>query len=285
MPFVKYIDLEPIRRLRYRGRELLGKEIYLTEKRDGSCIALWLDENEAIKISSRNQEEAEEDLQNRVRNTPEFKNIESFLTRICSLSGMEYVIYAELIYGGKVSPARAEKYNKYDKLIMFDILSAGSGEFLHYNAVHQYAHQFKIPVVRCFQVVEPTRWEEVEELKTLCRTLAKRHRREGIVGKVYAGVGRERIFFKEKVDLPDIPRTEKEKDTVALPPMPTEKIKRALQHAYDEIISRFGDAAPEKWKDRSIAMPIVVNHINTEAKEHLFSPPRNIYQLYLDFSI
>jgi hypothetical protein len=42
--WIKYTDLEPFRRLKEEGRELLGKEIFITEKRDGSNISIWLDE-------------------------------------------------------------------------------------------------------------------------------------------------------------------------------------------------------------------------------------------------
>ena len=50
----KYEDLEPVRRLRSEGRELLGKKLLLTEKRDGENVSLWLDEEGKVRISSRN---------------------------------------------------------------------------------------------------------------------------------------------------------------------------------------------------------------------------------------
>jgi hypothetical protein len=58
--------------------------------------------------------------------------------------------------------------------------------------------------------------------------------------------------------------------------MPEEKIIRALQHAWDEINDEI------KWKDRSIAMPIIAKHISTEAREHNYNPPHNFYQYYLN---
>ena len=41
MMWRKYYDLEPIRRLRNEGRELIGQFIDFTEKRDGENVSLW----------------------------------------------------------------------------------------------------------------------------------------------------------------------------------------------------------------------------------------------------
>ena len=40
MKWQHYTDLEPIRRLREEGRELIGKEILITEKRRRKCKSL-----------------------------------------------------------------------------------------------------------------------------------------------------------------------------------------------------------------------------------------------------
>jgi len=60
--------------------------------------------------------------------------------------------------------------------------------------------------------------------------------------------------------------------------MPEDRVYRALQHAFDEV-------GEENWKDKSIAMPTFARHVSTEAREHNFSMPRNIYRYYVETSI
>ncbi|DBA34854.1 MAG: hypothetical protein HXS54_06220 [Theionarchaea archaeon] len=275
--FVKYPDLEPILRLQFNGRELIEKKIFLTEKRDGSCIGLKLEDNQ-LKISSRNMDVASDEIRKRVEDLKECLYIHYFLAAMKSMYDRDYIVYAELIYGGVVSPARAEKYNKRDKLVIFDIFSLTSQEFMSYNWVYQQAHQYKIPCVRCYSVYVPRDYDAVLALREYCRKLAKKHHREGIVGKVYYP---ERIYFKEKTDLPLL-KTEKKGEESSYPDMPDEKIKRALDHAYDEVTEKYG---PDAWNDKATAMPVVAKHLSTEAAEHLFRPPRNMYELYLTYKV
>ena len=48
----RYMELEKIQHLLNEGRVLLGRYIYWTEKRDGSCLAIWMKEEEGIKPHS-----------------------------------------------------------------------------------------------------------------------------------------------------------------------------------------------------------------------------------------
>ena len=113
------------------------------------------------------------------------------------------------------------------------------------------------------------------------------------------------IAWKEKIDLPDLapePRRIAEKAT--FPPMPEDRIMRALQHAYDELESQLEttytyiaddqtlagvpwkqDAMRQLWKRKEIVMPLVAKHIQVEAREHNFNPPRNIFSIYLNADI
>ena len=68
----RYVELEPIKRLKNEGRELLGKEIYITEKRDGENVSVWLDDSDTVHISSHNLVEASKDIVTRLQNTPEY---------------------------------------------------------------------------------------------------------------------------------------------------------------------------------------------------------------------
>lgn len=273
MKWQKYPELEPIRRLRYEGRELLGKRLYLTEKRDGQNVSLWLNDQDEVKISSHNLEEASPDIISRMKTVPEYNKVTELLKDEKNSYEHDYIAYGELLL--HVSPTRLEPRRKYLHWILFDIFDCEADRFLGYNHVYQKAYHFKIPVVRVVDFFIPDSLDEltakIKEALKWCR----RHRREGLVGKNF----KEQIFFKEKVDLPKLPKTRKFGEKPQLPEMPQERILRALQHAYDEI----GDN--EDWKNKRIAMPIVARHIATEAREHYYSPPRNFYKHYIETPI
>jgi hypothetical protein len=266
MSWSKYYDLEPIRRLRSEGRELLGKSVFLTEKRDGENVSIWL-ENSEPHVSSHNMKDASGNIVNRFKETPEYKKAVQLLKDEKSYNH-NFILYGELLL--KVSPTRIEPKRKKIHWIMFDIFDLDQKMYLNYTAVFQKAYHYKIPIVKCVDVFVPSNMEDIDikinELLKWC----KKHRREGIVGKCFEN----QVFFKEKIDIPKLPKIPKQVQ-VQYPPMPEEKIIRSLQHAFDEI-------GEENWKNTKIAMPIVAKHFQIEAKEHNYSTPRNIYRIWLD---
>ena len=276
----KYPDLEPIRRFIYKGRELLGEIVLLTEKRDGENVSIWLDDEGNPHISSRRMKEASIDIQQRMKKTPEWKKVLEML-RAEREFGKDVIVYGELLK--HISPTRIEPKRKHIHWIMFDIYDPFSGRFLPYEYVFQRGYQFKIPVVRVFDRFVPETMDELmKHVKDVLKQ-CKRRRREGIVGKVYNTT--PQVFFKEKIDLPELPKIKKDPNKVRpqYPPMPEEKILRALAHAYDEIASKYGeDKADEIWMDRKITMPIIAKHISAEAREHRFKPPKNYYWWYVN---
>jgi len=265
----KYTDLEPIRRLKNEGRELLGNRILFTEKRDGENVCLWLNENKEVIISSRNQENAEKDIQSRMKATPEYDKIvmllnDGYTNNIC--------VYGELLKG--TSPTRIEPKRKHIHWILFDVWDNDDERYMPYNWVYQLGYHYKIPIVRIVDDFIPMSEGELFGRVEVAMSWCKRHRREGIVGKDYSN----QIFFKEKIDLPKRPNIKQPKGDPAYPPMPEEKILRALQHAYDEI-------GAENWKNVKIAMPIVARHISAEAREHNYELPKNIYSYYVNIPL
>ncbi len=273
MKWHKYTDLESIRHLRNEGRELIGKVVFLTEKRDGSNISIWLDEEKNVKISSHNMEQASEDLINKFKLAPEYNKAVELLKQELEFDH-HYILYGELIQSGK-GPTRIEPTHKYSHWVLFDIWDCEEEKYLSYNYIFQKAYHHKIPIVKVIQIICP---KTIEELQTNIKDnlkLCKRHKREGFVGKLYA----EQIMFKEKIDLPKLSKFPSIKlNEVQLPPMPEDKILRSLQHAFDEV-------GEENWKNTKITMPIVARHFETEAREHNFSTPRNMYQLFLSATI
>ena len=265
----KYSDLEPIRRLRNEGRELYGQRVLLTEKRDGENVSLWLDEEKKVRISSHNLEDADTNMQSRMKATPEYPKVVDLLTD-------EYqgniIVYGELLKS--VSPTRIEPRRKHVHWIMFDVYDVDAERYMPYNWVYQLAYHYKIPMVRIVDEFIPMSegelFAKIEEAKAWC----KRHRREGIVGKDYSN----QTFFKEKIDLPKRPKLKQTQTRPEYPPMPEEKIIRALQHAFDEV-------GEEKWKDVKIAMPIVARHVASEAEEHNYDRPKNIYSYYVNIPL
>ncbi len=264
----KYPDLEPIRRLRYEGRELLGKEVFLTEKRDGENVSLWLDDEGNIQISSRNLVKASTDITSRMKSTPEYERVIELLN---DFKDKELILYGELLK--RISPTRIEPRRKNIHWVLFDILYTKNKRFLHYTYIHQLAYQYKIPIVRLIEVFTPVDMDDLFGMVEYSLKWCGRHHREGLVGKVYG----EDIFFKEKRDLPrKLLRIRHEKIEPKLPVLPPERIRRALEHAYDIV-------GAENWKDKSIAMPEVAKQLVAEAREHRYRPPKNMYKLYLEF--
>ena len=272
----RYYDLEPYRRLRNEGRELLGEEIYLTEKRDGENISTWLDDKEDVRISSHNLEDASEDIKQRLKLTPEWPKICDLLGTELHSYGHRYILYGELMK--KVSPTRIEREKKHTHWILFDIWDGE--KWIPYNRVYQYGYQWKIPVVEVIDVVTPSTMEDLQSIKEKFLKWARRHRREGFVAKIYYPKRGEQLMFKERVDLPPRIKPLSENKTVNIyPPMPEDRILRALQHAFDEV-------GEENWHDRSKAMPSIARHISTEAREHNYNTPaKSLYQIYLDTSV
>ena len=149
------------------------------------------------------------------------------------------------------------------------------------------SYHYDLPMIEALETWTPWKMDDIDSKVAEWKKWAKRHRREGVVGKVYKdGV---LLGFKEKIDLPDlppIPRAIAEKAT--FPPMPEGRILRALQHAYDEVIDTWSTetTTPELlWKNKALAMPVIAKHISTEAREHSFNPPRSIFEIYLNTPI
>ena len=272
-PWQRYTQLEPIKRLDNEGRELLGKEIYVTLKRDGENVSLWLDDTDQVHISSHNNEVADNDIQSRMKLVPEYKKAIELLLDEKNTWHSDCILYGELLK--TVSPTRIEPKRKRTHWIIFDIYNKADGKYMDYTALYQRAYHFKIPIVGLLDVIAPKSLEELEEKIAGYMKWCKSHKKEGIVGKCYS----TGVFFKQKIDLPKKPKLEKpQKSEIEYPMMPEDKILRALMHSYDEL-------GEEKYKSKSIAMPVIARHIATEAQEHFYKTPQNFYSWYINTPI
>jgi hypothetical protein len=275
MSWHKYYELEAIRRLRCDGRELLGEYIVITEKRDGENVSLTLEPSIdrscfEFKVHSHNLEVASPDIVKRFMDTPEFDKASLFLNDETQYDS-HYILYGELMK--TVCPTRIEPNKKHCHWILFDIYDTVQNQYLSYSAIYQKAYHYKIPIVRQLDTFIPATMDDINNKVSEWLKWCKRHRREGIVGKAY----RNQVFFKEKIDLPEKIKIVKP-DRVQLPSMPEETILRALQHAYDVV-------GEKGWKDVKIAMPEVAKQIANEGREHLYTPPHNMFAIYKTTSI
>lgn len=294
-----YPDIDPIRRLKYSGDELIGKSIIFEEKRDGSNVSLWFDDSDIwkqqisnyidpeinkdivnnIHISSHNNENADKNLISNIIKTSSYKNACKFLLN--KKSNKNIIMFGELLCRGK-SPTKIEEIRKEPEWILFDIFDTKKKVWYDYSGLEKISKENNIILINKIKEFTPKDKNELNSEITKLLDWCKINHREGIVGKVYNPIDHQ-VFFKEKIEI-KIERKNKKIDKPKLPPMPREKIIRALQHAFDELvkISERNKTSPDElWKDRSIVMPLVAKHLRLEGEEHGFEVP-NPYIIYLN---
>jgi len=135
----RYIEMEPIKRLREQGRELLGREVFATVKRDGSNLSTWEADDGSFPIASHNLEKAEEKLANRLMATPYWERMKTFLHEERVTYGHRYMIYGEYVPAG-YGATRIEPKHKNPTFEMFDMLNTADGQFINYNLLYQHGY-------------------------------------------------------------------------------------------------------------------------------------------------
>jgi hypothetical protein len=268
----KYTELDPVRRLQFKGNELLTQNtIYLFEKRDGANVSVWLNNDGGVCISSHNEENAEGNIQNKMRATPEFSKIVDLLQYEERFRDRKLIAYGELDIS--VSPTRCEMRKKHIHWTMFDIYDVDAEKYLHNLELQSLARVYKLPLPRIVCAFSTMKLQDVETYIQDALKWCGRHKREGIVGKCYD----TQVFFKEKRILKSPKKMRVPQPREQLPAMPEETIERAFEHAIDEVLKVGGN-----WNDTKIAMPIVAKHMQLEAREHNYAIPRDMYVRYLE---
>lgn len=278
---IKYPHLERIYNLKPNPEILLGQEIFWTEKRDGSNIGCYLNE-EGLQLRSRNLDKASEDFY-KAFNASDQANGVLELLQDASNWGNEYVIFGELLTIGK-SPTRIETHEK-NEFIVFDIWDSKHQQFMSYNAMYQQCYHFGLPVVELYGTCNVPTVEALYQFKDQMLAKALELKREGVVGKAWgetpfnrgdgAGCSRFITYFKEKNDLPaleKVPRLEVE-GKIILPALPDSEIYGAIEKVRTDI----GD---EKFKEIRSAMPLIAKYIGEECKKHNSTAPKNIHKYY-----
>ena len=193
MEWKKYPKMENYGLLREEGRETIGKRVWLTEKRDGSNISIWLKikegGNEKIympAVSSHNMEEAAQNFKDELKKTKEYIKAYNALVFEKINYNNDYILYGELIIKG-YGPTRIEPKHKIARWILFDIYDANKKRFLNYPQVYAIAKIYHLPVVKLVGIWTPKDIDDFKDMAEYALKWAKRHKREGIVSKIYDG--------------------------------------------------------------------------------------------------
>jgi hypothetical protein len=285
----RYMELERIQHLLNEGRLLLAHLIYFTEKRDGSCLAVWRKFETGkiarlkelvyrkkfwkLMVSSRNQEEAEQDIRNAFLHSGDEVNVIRFL-----MDNPYHTVFGELLRTGKdgkpaLSPTRIELHEK-DEYIVFDIFDGT--HFLNYQQVHQICFHYGMKCVRLFGEGRFVTMEALYNYRDEMLKLCKEEKREGVVLKAFTNEG-EPMYAKEKLDTAKSRGQPKlEKGRPVYPSLPLSEAMGAVDKAYADL----GDGFSIKSK----AMPLVALYIKKEMEKHMCSAPEyDFYRLYCDY--
>jgi hypothetical protein len=177
-----YPHFSYIKNLRPRPEILLGREMYWTEKRDGSCLGISLTADDEWLIRSRKREIAADDLK-----AAFFASEQDSYVKELILHGREfgddYIVFGEIMTPGK-SPARFETHEDYE-FAVFDIMQASTGDFLTYPAVYQRCYQSGVPVVELYSKSQHFSMENLMDFRDKMLERCKDMGREGVVAKTW----------------------------------------------------------------------------------------------------
>ena len=253
-------------------RVLLGKILLWTFKRDGECVTIWINEENNIQISSKNNIQAQADIIHRVTTSEDYPKIVELLKEYPQM-----VCYVEECPKG-LSVTRVETFDR-TYLFLFDMYDRGAEKYLGYTNVHQYAFHFNIPVVKLWAKTRHTSMKSLRKMADECLIYCKENHLEGMVIKpqsVYIndGFGKHYIQSKVKQDVPKRVKTKMDKGAPKLPAIPENEVLNSINKAHQDL----GD---EKIKDVKIAMPLIAKYVSESCKQHFYSkPPKNLYSYY-----
>jgi len=279
----RYMELSKILHLRNEGRELLGKHLYFTEKRDGSCLSVWLKEEtgkiaslkrffrrklrRTLTISSRNMVKAEGKITKDFRDGDESPRVTEYL-----MDTNTHIVFGEILRKG-LSPTRIENHEKVE-FIVFDIFDGK--QFLNFQQVHQFCYHYKMKCVRLFGEGQFASMGSLTSYVLDMLKICEDESREGVVIKT-SQKDNKPLYAKEKLDIarsrgkPKLERGQPE-----LPPLPFSEAIGAVDKAYADL--------GEDFSDKNKAMPLVARYIQVEMKKHICSKPEiDFYGLYIQY--
>lgn len=279
MPW-KYPSIERVEDIFPHPSVVFRQTIWWCRKYDGSCMSVWLKDDGAIQISSRNQESAAEDLKNALMRTKQYPHLVELLH-----DNPTFILYGELLCKG-TSPARFELH-KTERFIGFDIKNKALIDpssiknpegWLPIPLAYQYYYQYKIPTPPLWMETDDKSINTMDELYEICdyaKKLSKKKRAEGIVAKTTNGCFR----WKVKVDRPT-PLERMEKNQASdeiLPHLPDSE-------AFGAVDKVFADIGFPDFDNPAKAMPLVAKYIEQEMVKHMYGKPlMNYFYYYSDY--
>lgn len=269
---IRYPELNQIIRIYPNPEILLGHEIFWQEKRDGSNLGVWFDEEGNIQLRSRNQDKASDDFYNIFKLTDEYEKVLEFLIDMRTKWNSECVVFGELLTIGR-SPARTELHDKHE-FVVFDIWSSKTDNFIPYMLVHQYCHQFGLPIVELYGTSKHATLKSLLKFRDMMLKIAKKKKKEGVVGKIFEKNIKFQ-YFKEKLDTPHLEKKPRhiENGVPKLPPLPKSEIRGAL----DKVLVDIGKA---KFKDIKVTMPLFAQYVKEECKKHNCECKETLFKYY-----
>jgi len=285
--FRRYPHIANLQTMKPNPRILLGKRLLWQIKEDGSCMTVyWKDgydkEREVgiVQISSRNLEDASQDLKNLVTRTEDYPKIIELLK-----DEPHYIIYCEACPKGR-SVTGIKVYER-DILFVFDIYDKTTEKYLPYTLIHQECFHRKIPCVKLYAETRHRTMKDLLKFKNHIIDYCNSMNEEGMVVKYYGEIPEQfknwhefdgnLIMTKVKIDVPEPILKKISKGEVILPPMPQSEVMGCIDKAYQEL-------GKEKFKDVKIVMPIIARYVSEASKQHLYSNPRGkLYTYYLEY--
>jgi len=267
---IKYPKLKYMYESPSGGRELLGKLIFFQEKRDGSNMRAFLDDDDNIQFGSRNLIPPSQDILVSIFNTGYVDTLKEALYTEKYQWNHNIIIFFELLQKG-ISPARVEKHEK-DDIAVFDIYDIENG-WWSYNRVYQFCYQWKLPIVKLWAVTSHSTIKKLENQISKMLSRAKDEGREGVVFKTYEGG--KGTFFKARLDTPDMKKVEIDidKNNPKLPELPKAEIMNEIQKVLEEL-------GPDQFRDKKVAMPLIAQYVAAECKARYCSTPKRLYSYY-----
>lgn len=270
---IKYPELNAIIRMYPNAEVLLGHEIFWQEKRDGSNLGVYLNDNDGLGARSRNKTKVSDDLCGAFNRTEEASKIKEMLLSMKYDWNDECVPFGEMLLKGK-SPTRTELHDR-EEFVVFDIWSSKAGGFLPYMLVYQHCYHFDLPIVELYGTSKHTSVKSLLSFRDSMLEIAKENGREGVVGKTFEK-NIKLHYFKEKSDTPKLEKKPRyiEEGTIILPQLPESEVLGALDKVFIDIGSK-------KFKDVKEAMPLFAKYVSEECRKHnCRRPERNLFRYY-----
>lgn len=247
--------------------QFLNKNVYWTEKEDGSNVGLFLDvETKRLRVRSRNQNVAM--FEPSVLAVPDTEIVQEYL-----LDNPFLIFYGEYLRTGR-SPTGMHTYDK-DRLVFFDIYDMRTSRFLPVEDSYDIFSGLGLENCNIEKVTQYATYDDLLADVIAMMDVAKEKYLEGYVYKI----NDPDIFLKCK------PHYEVEKSEtlgnntsqIYHPPMPDTDVYAILRLLRDEI-------GEETFHQVKCAMPLFAERVAQSCKEDMFSRPRmNLFVYYTNY--